>query len=81
MVPSDRLQVSPAWDDGAALRATVDQMDLEGIIAKRKEDLYTSRTRWYKIKNPTYWRLHEERAHYFRIHAVARRIEHHEIGR
>jgi bifunctional non-homologous end joining protein LigD len=29
-------------------------LDLEGIVAKRKEDPYRIETAWYKIKNPTY---------------------------
>jgi ATP-dependent DNA ligase len=29
-------------------------LDLEGIVAKRKADLYEPRTRWLKIKNPNY---------------------------
>jgi bifunctional non-homologous end joining protein LigD len=32
------------------------RLDLEGIVAKRKADSYTPKTRWYKIKNPTYTR-------------------------
>jgi hypothetical protein len=30
------------------------QLDLEGILAKRKAEPYGPRTAWYKIKNPTY---------------------------
>ena len=29
-------------------------LDLEGIVAKQKDDPYESETTWYKIKNPTY---------------------------
>jgi bifunctional non-homologous end joining protein LigD len=29
-------------------------LDLEGIVAKRKDDPYATETAWYKIKNPTY---------------------------
>jgi bifunctional non-homologous end joining protein LigD len=29
-------------------------LDLEGIVAKRKDDPYAPETSWYKIKNPTY---------------------------
>jgi ATP-dependent DNA ligase len=28
--------------------------DLEGIVAKRLDDPYEPRTRWFKIKNPDY---------------------------
>lgn len=30
------------------------QLDLEGIVAKRKRDSYSRQTTWYKIKNPAY---------------------------
>jgi ATP-dependent DNA ligase len=29
-------------------------LDLEGIVAKRRDDPYSPETAWYKIKNPTY---------------------------
>jgi ATP-dependent DNA ligase len=34
--------------------ATVEQRDLEGIVAKRKSDPYRCGVRWWKIKNPAY---------------------------
>ena len=30
------------------------RLDLEGIVAKRLEDPYGPKTRWYKILNPSY---------------------------
>ena len=41
-------------EDGRALFSAIKKMDLEGIVAKRKSDVYGSATRWYKIKNPGY---------------------------
>jgi hypothetical protein len=32
----------------------VQQLDFEGMVAKRKADPYTPKTAWYKIKNPAY---------------------------
>jgi bifunctional non-homologous end joining protein LigD len=40
-------------EDGRELFEAACQMDLEGIVAKRKSDSYNSETPWYKIKNPT----------------------------
>ena len=28
--------------------------DLEGIVCKRKDSVYSSRVRWLKVKNPDY---------------------------
>jgi bifunctional non-homologous end joining protein LigD len=40
---------------GVDLFQAVCAMDLEGIVAKRKDDLYTpAETSWVKIKNPRY---------------------------
>ena len=39
---------------GTELFQAVQQLDFEGIIAKRKGDPYTSETPWYKVKNPGY---------------------------
>jgi len=36
------------------LRPGSRQYDLEGIVARRKADPYGARTRWLKIRNPTY---------------------------
>jgi hypothetical protein len=32
----------------------VQKRDLEGIVAKRLADPYSSKARWWKILNPTY---------------------------
>jgi bifunctional non-homologous end joining protein LigD len=40
--------------DGRELFEAVQRLDLEGIIAKRKADTYSSRALWYKIRNPSY---------------------------
>jgi bifunctional non-homologous end joining protein LigD len=39
---------------GTELFQAVQQLDFEGIVAKRKADPYTAKTAWYKIKNPAY---------------------------
>jgi ATP-dependent DNA ligase len=39
---------------GRELFEAVCQLDLEGIVAKRKADPYGAQTTWYKVKNPTY---------------------------
>lgn len=39
---------------GRALYRAIAKMDLEGIVAKRKEDRYDSKTVWYRILNPAY---------------------------
>ena len=48
---------------------------LEGVVAKRRNGLYRSGHRgWLKRKNPSYWRLEQERASVrrsFERHAVA----------
>ena len=36
-----------------AFRAVCD-LHLEGIVAKRLDDAYGSRTKWWKIRNPAY---------------------------
>ncbi len=40
--------------DGHALFQAVQQLDLEGIVAKRKRDPYGLKTTWLKIKHPAY---------------------------
>jgi bifunctional non-homologous end joining protein LigD len=40
------------------------RLDLEGIVAKRKADVYAAETAWFKIKNPTYTQV-EGRAELF----------------
>jgi bifunctional non-homologous end joining protein LigD len=39
---------------GCKLFAEICRMDLEGIVAKRRDGLYLPQTRWIKIKNPDY---------------------------
>lgn len=48
------LYVDHIESSGIALFERVCQMDLEGIIAKRKMGLYREGTTWYKIKNAAY---------------------------
>jgi hypothetical protein len=44
-----------------------ERLDIEGIVAKRKADLYRPETVWYKIKSRTYtqeevrWELFQKR--------------------
>lgn len=40
--------------EGRELFEAACQLDLEGIVAKRKVDPYHPETAWHKIKNPTY---------------------------
>lgn len=39
---------------GEVLMAAVGQLDLEGIVAKRKTDPYRRGVHWWNIKNPAY---------------------------
>ncbi len=48
------LYVDHIEASGVALFERVREMDLEGIIAKRKKGLYRKGTTWYKIKNAAY---------------------------
>jgi bifunctional non-homologous end joining protein LigD len=41
-------------EHGRELFEAAQRLDLEGIVAKRKADPYSSQTVWYKIKNPAY---------------------------
>ena len=41
-------------EHGRALFSAITKMDLEGVVAKRTSDPYTSATTWYKIRNPGY---------------------------
>ena len=52
--PSRLLYVEHIETRGVALFERVREMDLEGIIAKRKKGLYREGTTWFKIKNPGY---------------------------
>ncbi|MFL5448345.1 MAG: hypothetical protein ACJ8AX_07340, partial [Gemmatimonadales bacterium] len=40
--------------EGRELFEAACRLDLEGIVAKRKDDCYAPDTAWYKIKNSTY---------------------------
>jgi ATP-dependent DNA ligase len=50
---------------GRYLFRAAEQLDLEGIVAKRKADAYGPATVWYKVKNRAYtqmegrWQLFE----------------------
>ena len=52
---------------GRDMFGAAQQLDLEGIVAKRKADLYAPETIWYKIKNRAYtqaegrWELFQRR--------------------
>ena len=48
------LYVDHIEASGVALFEKVCEMDLEGIIAKRKKGLYREGTTWFKIKNAAY---------------------------
>lgn len=41
-------------EDGRALFSAAKKMDLQGIVAKRKNDPYRPATVWYNIENPAY---------------------------
>ncbi len=47
-------QVFTIEERGRDLFAAAQRIDLEGIVAKRKEDPYGAGTVWYKIRNPAY---------------------------
>jgi len=41
-------------EKGTPLYQEVCERDLEGIVCKRKDSVYSSRRRWLKVKNPNY---------------------------
>jgi bifunctional non-homologous end joining protein LigD len=41
-------------EHGRELYEAAQRLDLEGIVAKRRADLYSAQTVWYKVKNPAY---------------------------
>ena len=43
--------------EGRALYEATQRLDLEGIVAKRKDDPYACGVTWYKIKNPAYTQM------------------------
>ena len=66
--PGGAGPLRPAWhvpcpfEDGEALFEVVYERGLEGVVAKRLSSLYRPGQRqWIKAKNPSYWRLEEER--------------------
>ena len=53
---------SETFEDGEALFASVCELGLEGVVAKRHSSTYRSGQRgWVKKKNPNYWRRESER--------------------
>ena len=45
----------PCFENGGReLFEAACRLDLEGIVAKRKADIYSPETAWFKVKNPTY---------------------------
>jgi ATP-dependent DNA ligase len=47
-------KTEPFIGEGRPLFNAVCRLDLEGIIAKRMEDCYGSKTQWFKTLNPKY---------------------------
>jgi bifunctional non-homologous end joining protein LigD len=47
-------KTEPFFGEGRPLFNAVCRLDLEGIVAKRLEDTYSPKTKWFKILNPTY---------------------------
>jgi ATP-dependent DNA ligase len=52
--PTGVIYASHIEEKGTALYQEVCERDLEGIVCKRKDSVYSSRPRWLKIKNPDY---------------------------
>jgi len=44
----------PLFAEGRPLFNAVCRLDLEGIVAKRLQDPYNPKTKWWKILNPDY---------------------------
>jgi bifunctional non-homologous end joining protein LigD len=61
-------------EHGRALFQAARRMELEGIVAKRKQDRYGADTVWYAIRNPAYT-LDDGRIDPFRPRARARRSD------
>jgi bifunctional non-homologous end joining protein LigD len=47
-------RTEPFFGEGRPLFNAVCKLDLEGIVAKRLEDSYSPKTKWWKIPNPNY---------------------------
>jgi bifunctional non-homologous end joining protein LigD len=57
LLPADTgplYKVFTLEEHGRALFEAARRMDLEGIVAKRRQDRYEPETLWYKIRNPAY---------------------------
>lgn len=58
MLPKKSLLIEQSYsvggNKGQRLYDLMCTNDLEGVVAKRHADPYGKRTKWYKIKNPTY---------------------------
>jgi bifunctional non-homologous end joining protein LigD len=57
LLPSDTgplYKVFTLEEHGRALFQAARRMDLEGIVAKRRDDPYAPETVWYRIPNPAY---------------------------
>jgi len=57
LLPADTgplYKVFTLEEHGRALFAAARRMDLEGIVAKRRQDAYAPETLWYWIRNPSY---------------------------
>lgn len=52
--PSTHIRLTPSWDDGQTLFQTIKQLGMEGIVAKKKQSVYSiggKNANWRKIKN------------------------------
>jgi len=57
LLPTDTgplYKVFTLHEHGRALFQAARRMDLEGIVAKRRQDRYLPETLWYRIRNPAY---------------------------
>jgi bifunctional non-homologous end joining protein LigD len=57
LLPADTgplYKVFTLEEHGRALFQAACRMDLEGIVAKRRQDPYAPETLWYRIRNPSY---------------------------
>jgi bifunctional non-homologous end joining protein LigD len=61
------LRLSESFDDGAKLLASCDRMGREGIVSKRKDAPYRSRSKcdWIKVKCATWRETNRERWRWF----------------
>jgi bifunctional non-homologous end joining protein LigD len=57
LLPADTgplYKVFTLEEHGRALFETARRLDLEGVVAKRRQDPYAPETLWYQIRNPSY---------------------------